>query len=182
MPTLTFIRHAESELNRENRVAGSTDCNVTPEGSEAAKKALPEDEKNFDAIYRSPLKRTAQTLEALIPGATAIVDNRLTEMNFGEWEGRIVDTIDPNELNLFRQGKFTPRGGETAQHLEARLCDFIDDMFRTYRGNEKILVVTHGGVIRAIKQIFGFLDSCGISDNLGTLTITDADYERYKNR
>lgn len=182
MPAITFIRHAESELNRENRVAGSTDCGVTPEGLEAAKKALPENEKNFDAIYRSPLRRTAQTLEALIPSATAIVDERLTEMNFGQWEGRYVDTLDPNELILCRAGKFTPPDGETAEHLDARLCDFIDDMFRTYRGNEKILAVTHGGVIRAVKQIFDFPDYCEISDNLGTLTLTTADYERYKNR
>ena len=182
MPTLTFIRHAETELNRDNSVAGSTDCNVTPEGLEAAKNALSEEEKNFDVIYRSPLRRTVQTLEALIPNASAIVDDRLTEMNFGEWEGRVVTDIDPAELDLCRQGKFTPRGGETAEHLKARLCDFLDDMFRTYRGNERILVVAHGGVIRALKQIFGFPNPCGISRNLETLTITADDYERYEKR
>ena len=48
MPRLTFVRHAETDFNRAGIFAGRTDCNITQEGFEQAKKLLKDDEK--DAI------------------------------------------------------------------------------------------------------------------------------------
>ena len=47
MLNLMFIRHAETELNKESIFAGRTDCNITKEGFEQAKEVLKDDEKNF---------------------------------------------------------------------------------------------------------------------------------------
>ena len=54
MPRLTFIRHAETDFNRAGIFEGRTDCNITQEGFEQAKKLLKDDEKDFDYIYCSP--------------------------------------------------------------------------------------------------------------------------------
>ena len=85
MPILIFIRHAETEFNRDGIFAGRTDCNITKEGFEQAKKLFEEEQKHFDYIYCSPLRRTKQTLEAIIPGSVPIVDERITEISIGEW-------------------------------------------------------------------------------------------------
>ena len=66
MLNLMFIRHAETELNRAGIFAGRTDCSITQEGFEQARGVLRDDEKNFDYIYCSPLKRTKQTLDAIL--------------------------------------------------------------------------------------------------------------------
>ncbi len=181
MPTLTFIRHAETELNKVDRFAGRTDCNVTPEGIEAAKKAFREDEKNFDVIYRSPLKRTAQTLDAILPNASAIVDERIIEADLGDWEGHPVNTVSDEDLQLYRLGKLTPPNGETRTRIDERVCSFIEDVFRTYTGNEKILIVAHGGVMCSIKQIF-VLPNALLTHNLEKFTISETDFERYEKR
>ena len=79
MPVLIFIRHAETDFNRDGIFAGRTDCNITKEGFEKAKELFIKDQKQFDYIYCSPLKRTKQTLEAIIPGSVPIVDERIIE-------------------------------------------------------------------------------------------------------
>lgn len=58
MLNLTFIRHAETTLNKSSIFCGKTDCDVTLEGLRQAKNLLKNKEKNFDFIYISPLKRT----------------------------------------------------------------------------------------------------------------------------
>ena len=57
MPILIFIRHAETDYNRAGIFAGRTDCNITNEGLEQSKRLLKDEEKDFDYIYCSPLKR-----------------------------------------------------------------------------------------------------------------------------
>lgn len=55
MPELIFIRHAESEYNREGIFAGRIDCELTEKGIEQAKNVLREKEKNFDDIMSKNL-------------------------------------------------------------------------------------------------------------------------------
>ena len=50
MPELIFIRHAESECNRDVIFAGRIDCALTKNGIEQAKNVLKDGEKNFDDI------------------------------------------------------------------------------------------------------------------------------------
>ena len=55
MPIVRFVRHAETELNKLGIFTGRTDCNITEEGFEDAKKLLNEDEKNSPSIWHSIL-------------------------------------------------------------------------------------------------------------------------------
>lgn len=60
-----------------------------------------------------------------------------------------------NELReLFRKGLYTPPGGETHSDVDKRVCDFIEDVFEKFHGDEKILVVTHNGIMRAKKKFY----------------------------
>lgn len=182
MPILTFIRHAETELNRAGIFAGRTDCNITKEGFEEAKKVLHENEKNFDYIYCSPLKRTKQTLEAIIPGSEPIVDERIIEIYIGEWEGKKKSSFDRNLLALYRTGQYTPPGAETTEQVDKRVCDFVESLYRTYKKDEKILIVTHNGVMRSIKRNFVRDYDNIMSKNLGTIILTEEDFKYYKQK
>lgn len=93
MTKIVFIRHAESEYNRDGIWAGRADCNLTEKGNEAAKELGKSLNNNFDVIYCSPLKRTKQTLNAIFPEAKPIYDERITEILIGEWENQRLKKI-----------------------------------------------------------------------------------------
>lgn len=133
MLNLMFIRHAESEYNKAGIFAGRIDCNITQEGYEKAKEVLKNDEKKFDYIYCSPLKRAKQTLQAIMPGSIPIIDERITEISIGEWEGKSKKLFDKDLLALYRAGQYTPPGAETTSQVDTRVCDFIESLFNTYK-------------------------------------------------
>ena len=179
---ITFIRHAESEYNREGIWTGRADCNLTDEGIRCAKKLGETINKDFDIIYCSPLKRTKQTLFAIFPEAKPIYDNRIIEISVGEWENTKKELYSNELRELFRKGLYTPPGGETHSDVDKRVCDFIEDVFEKFHGDEKILVVTHNGIMRAIKRIFIEKTNEIMSKNLETFVLTEEDYKRYQER
>src|SRR5690349_4324121 len=56
-------------------------------------------EEDFDLIYSSPALRCTELARALSPAF--VPDNRLQELDFGEWEGRTWDTIDQQALQAW---------------------------------------------------------------------------------
>lgn len=182
MPIVRFVRHAETELNKLGIFTGRTDCNITEEGFEDAKKLLNEDEKKFDYIYCSPLKRTNQTLQAILPGIKPIIDERIIEISLGEWEGKRKNTFDENLLALYRAGQYIPPGAETTSQVDNRVCNFIESIFENYQNDEKILVVTHNGVMRSIKRNFVKSYDDIMSKNLGSIILTDEDFKFYEQK
>lgn len=182
MPILIFIRHAETDFNRNGIFAGRTDCNITKEGFEQAKKLLKEEQKHFDYIYCSPLKRTKQTLEAIIPGSVPIVDERIIEISIGEWEGKKKDYFDKDLVALYRAGQYTPPGAETTSQVDKRVCSFVKSLFENYQDDEKILIVTHNGVMRSIKRNFVNDYNNIMSKNLGSIMLTEEHLKYYEQK
>ncbi len=178
MPKLIFIRHAESEYNKAGIFVGRTDCNITQEGIEQAKKLWKED-KPFNEIYCSPLKRAKQTLEALIPNSNPIIDERIVEASIGEWTGKKKDKINKDLVDLFRVGKYTPHGAETPKEVDKRVCNFVEDLFHKYQNDEKILIVTHNGIMKSIKRNFIKNYENIMSKNLEIVTIGEKEFEYY---
>lgn len=179
MLKLTFVRHAESENNKAGIFAGRTDCNITQEGREKAKNLLKEEEKDFDYIYCSPLKRTIQTLQEIIPNAEPIIDERIIEVSIGEWTGKKKCDVDENLLNLYRIGKYTPPGAETPKQVDKRVCDFVESLFSKYKDNEKILVIAHNGVMKSIKRNFIKNYENIMNKNLEVISVTEKEFEYY---
>ena len=154
MTTLYFVRHGKTEMNKEKKWSGLTDCDLLPEGKELLQKAFANcSASDFDVYYCSPLKRTQQTLEAIIPGQKPIIDNRIIERNFGDWEGKPYSVIDDETTELYIQGKIQPPNGETYDEVHTRVISFVSDMFKTYY-NKRILIVSHATVLRMVRDVF----------------------------
>ena len=103
----------------------------------------------FDAVVSSPRTRAVETARAL--GLPVATDERLRELDFGEFEGRTYDEIAQSEPELYRRWMETPTqvrfpGGECYADLQTRALDALGELRIAY---ESALVVTHGGVIRA---------------------------------
>lgn len=107
---------------------------------------LPE---HFDAIYSSPLQRCRLLAERL-KGTAIHYDERLLELNFGGWEMKRWDEIDPSALNVWMDNfveEKTP-DGESFHELWLRATAFFQDLQKN--SFQTIALVTHAGVIRAI--------------------------------
>lgn len=112
---------------------------------EAIKNQLPE---NFDSVYSSPSTRC--TLLAQQITLDFITDERLTELDFGDWEGETWDTVNEVDLQLWMDDfvNVIVPGGESMLQMNTRVLSFWDELLSSSAQN--IAIVTHGGVIRLI--------------------------------
>ncbi|MES2547927.1 MAG: alpha-ribazole phosphatase [Pseudomonadota bacterium] len=104
----------------------------------------------FDAVYASPLQRCSKLATALNLGET-IVDHRLMELNFGDWEMSAWDDIARDVFDTWAHNyaNLAPPNGETFSQLQQRGVHFLQEILAHYpKGN--VAIVTHGGMIRAL--------------------------------
>lgn len=175
-----FLRHAESAANAEGIYQGqSYDTWLTPRGlkqAEAAALALAR-QKEIQAIFVSPLKRTLQTAAVidqtlLIP---LIPDQRLLEINHGTWEGKKIAEFTQEEAKILTQWKAEPHkcqmpNGEHFNEVVKRAEEFLCGL-KNKPGH--FAIVTHDLVLRVIICKIGglpyeniwqlTLDNCGIT-------------------
>ena len=155
MTTLLLVRHGETDWNREGRWQGGSDTSLNELGREQAQALAAELDGDIDVIYSSDLARARETAEIIAAkvGRDVRLDPRLRERGFGAWEGLTGPEIEErfgDALRLWRAG-----GGPGADDAESfeefsdRVNDFVDEVVRTHPG-EQVLVVSHGGSIRAI--------------------------------
>lgn len=149
-----YTRHGQTVWNVENKICGATDSPLTEKGKAQAKelgeKILAEGYK-IDEILYSPLSRARDTalIVSEITGIPARPEVRLTEQNFGKWEGTPRNGAD---FQADKQNFVTSfEGGESMLKLAQRIYNVIDDI----KGQDKIyLLVAHNGISRVIESYF----------------------------
>ncbi len=162
-----FVRHGQTDWNIQHKIQGWTDIPLNAEGIRQAyetKERLKD--VPFDAVYSSSLCRAAKTAEIITEGRglTLRVDDRIKERFFGEYEEKPWDESTFNKTWLAE-----PEGTyERLDHFNKRVADFLDDL-KEKRPGETVLVVSHGGTMRAVENYFSDSgEEClGITDNGG---------------
>ena len=147
---LALIRHGPTEWNAEKRVQGSVDTPLSEAGRALMAGLLPPAGFATARAYSSPKRRARQTAQ-LLGLRNLVVDSRLAEQNWGDWEGltRAEMLARDGEDAFLRAGKalaFRPPGGESTGELHARVRSFFVDLAKL---NEDAVAVTHMGVLRA---------------------------------
>lgn len=147
-----MIRHGQTEANAAQIMAGFTDSPLTELGrnqARAAQQVFMNLEIKPAAIIHSNLSRARETAEIIneVLNVDLHEDSDLAEMNAGDMEGQPYDKV----RSLFEGWPIIPN----AEHPQ----DFFE---RVRRGKEKallmdgpVLVVCHGGVMRAFGEIYG---------------------------
>ena len=101
---------------------------------------------NPDIVYSSPLMR-ARKLAAFCGYESLVVDDRLKEMNMGEWEMQRYDDIKDDALQMWYDDYMHLRatGGEGFPDLYARVSSFFEELRKKeYR---RVAIFAHGGVL-----------------------------------
>ena len=151
-----FVRHGQTIWNVENKICGATDIALTEYGHhqaiETGRKILKEGIRADEILY-SPLMRAADTARHIseITGIPARVEPRLTEQNFGKWEGTPRDGADFKEA----KAKFacSYEGGESMLRLAQRIYNLLDDIQKESEDKTYILVA-HNGIARVVQSYF----------------------------
>ncbi len=105
-------------------------------------------------IFSSPLKRCiilAEYIEKNIKTISFEKEDRLMEMNFGDWELKNWDNIPQEELNPWMEDfvNIKVSNGESFVELHQRVENFLTDLISKKITNP-IILVAHAGVIRSI--------------------------------
>jgi broad specificity phosphatase PhoE len=161
-PTLYLIRHGETDWNAQRRLQGRRDIPLNDTGrAQAATSGLclrwllaqPE---TLDFVA-SPLLRTRETMRIVRQQLGLEVDDyrsdeRLLEIDFGEWDGYSWTEIAAREPERFaaRQAdplSFVPHGGENYRMVFKRVAAFLESLERD------TVVVAHAGVLRSFMAL-----------------------------
>ena len=142
-----MIRHGQTERNRHQVLQGRTDAPLNTTGvaqAAAVAEKFASARIQFDIVYSSPLRRAIQTAEIIAPGKAVHVDPRLTEMDYGPYEGMDLNHPDPEVVEFFRDFVHNPapKGMEQLKDVVARTGEFLEEV-RPKAESGNLLISTH---------------------------------------
>ena len=151
MPVLYYVRHGETDFNRQGRLQGRRDTPLNAHGRQQAAECGVLLRDLFARDHRqaqdfkyvsSPLKRARETMEILRATLGLQVDDyeidaRLIEIAYGEWEGLTLQEIEMRNASVLSARErdkwdFAPPGGESYRELADR--KLVQLAHRRHRG------------------------------------------------
>ncbi|HEX3255661.1 MAG TPA: histidine phosphatase family protein, partial [Gaiellaceae bacterium] len=155
MTTVYLARHGESDWNVERRWQGHADRPLTDRGREQARDlAARLADLELDAVYSSDLRRAWETAEpvAASHGLEVIRLPELREVDVGSWCGLTRDECAerfPDAFARWRDGGSGWEDGESYEEMGERIVAVVQRLAADHPDGS-ILVVSHGGPIRAV--------------------------------
>ncbi len=163
-----LMRHAATVWNREGRIQGQADSPLSPAGErQVGDWCAHVANLGLGAICSSDLGRAVATARGLnreghLPFWT---EPRLRELDWGRWTGRIHRRLRHEDPDRYaresgRGWQFRPPGGESHIDVLERALAALNDI-GTRPGPERILIVTHEGVLKCLVYHLAIRDGCG---------------------
>jgi len=151
---ISFIRHGMTKGNAEKRYIGVTDEPLSPEGiAEFINKNYPP----VDFVVVSGMKRCIETAEIIYPHNNAIIDSRLNECNFGDFEGKNYVELsgrDDYQRWIESNGKLPFPNGESLESFKYRCIGAFKDIVQEHHYKKSVAFIVHGGTIMSILEAF----------------------------
>ncbi|WP_084725615.1 histidine phosphatase family protein [Streptacidiphilus melanogenes] len=161
---LLLLRHGETALTPERRFSGvgGADPGLSEVGRSQAARAAGSTllvAAGVEAVVCSPLRRCRQTAAVVARrlGLEVVVEEGLREADFGDWDGLTSAEVQerfPEDLRAWRaSARVAPTGSaESFAEVARRVDAFKDVLLSRYRG-QRVLAVTHVGVVKALVQL-----------------------------
>ena len=142
------------------------------------------------AVYSSPLQRCATVAGALAgdvwPHPT--FDERIAEMHFGHWEGRLWAELPREEIAAWRAdiAHHVPPGGESLSQMAQRAHAFAQELTARHPEDPdcEIVLMTHVGIIQTLPRMLlgeplrGFAGNPIDYGSITRLVLRDGRFER----
>ena len=164
---LIFIRHGETDWNREFRYQGQRDVPMNERGRRQAARngrAVAGILANGDwRLVSSPLGRSLETMRVVLeaagrPKQPFATDAALVEANYGDWEGLTIAEIEERRSAEARAREadkwgYAPPNGESYAMLSERVARWLASL------DGPTFIVAHGGTLRALLHLLAGLPS-----------------------
>lgn len=155
--TIWLVRHGESTWNALGLVQGHADGpKLTKKGrQQSARIAESFRYSGVEVMYASDLERAQETATIIdkVLGIGVRTDRALRERSFGSHEGRPSHALDAAASGILADRVIDPaarpEGGESLDEVYRRARAFVERVREQHSGD--IIVVTHGGTIRAMR-------------------------------
>jgi broad specificity phosphatase PhoE len=162
--TVYLARHGESDWNAANRFQGHTDRPLTAAGRRQAE-ALADElaaSASLSAVYSSPLRRALDTAAVVGGrlGLTQVEVEDLREVDVGGWTGLSRSEVELRHPDAFKRWLEGGEGwddGESLTDMSMRVIRALERLAQAHP-DEEILLVSHGGPIRAIHAAAAGMD------------------------
>ena len=173
-PPFLLLRHGQTTWNADGRWQGWADAPLSGLGEQQARDAAAHLVAcDFTAFASSDLQRARRTAELIATGlgyeaADVVVDAGLRERNVGAFSGKTIDEILVEYPDCFEpetRRMLQVPDGESDDDLWQRAMPALVAMAHRHAG-ERLLVVSHGGVIRTIERHLD-IDPGASTPNLG---------------
>lgn len=158
---LYLIRHGLTQGNLDGKYIGQTDLSLCPEGEKTIRELVDaEIYPEVGKVYSSPLARCLETAELIYPEHKLMIVDEISEMNFGEFEGKTQAQLrDLREYTEWLRGgpEACPPNGERFEEFSLRCIEGLDTIFNDMIRREvtRAACITHGGVITNLLSGFG---------------------------
>ena len=154
---ILLVRHGETEWNVERRFQGQKDSPLTERGRRqaVAMAGLVADLIRRDGgawrLVASPLGRARDTAAVIADaaGLSLETDDRLMEINCGEWEGLTWSEVSAGLEASSRHAIFDAPGGETHDDVGVRIADFLAGL--PPEPERRVVLVSHGAAGRVMR-------------------------------
>ena len=162
---LVFIRHGETDWNREFRFQGQRDIPLNDHGRRQAERngratASILAEGSWE-LFSSPLERAVETMRLVLraagePDIHFTTDPVLREVNYGAWEGLTLAEIqeqfpEGSKARDADKWNYAPTNGESYSMLSDRIEAWLQTL------DQPAFVVAHGGVLRVLMYLLAGL-------------------------
>lgn len=146
-----LVRHTET-ICEKGICYGQSDVDIAAPFDEIFDRIISELPSQA-VIFSSPLKRCSILAKDIQKNTNAISyqeDDRLKEMNFGDWELKPWDEIPPEELNPWMEDfvNIPVSNGESFTELHSRVGGFLTEQISDLK--HPVIIVAHAGIIRSI--------------------------------
>lgn len=148
---ILFIRHTSVKYPR-GYCYGFSDIDVSDTFEEECEK-LKKRIQSFKPtkVISSPLKRCKLLAEKVFENSKIHTNNNLKELNYGDWENLTWESIGVPEKGdwMYKYPSKKTPNGESFEDMKIRVCKVFENELTKF-DDQKIAIVCHGGVIKAI--------------------------------
>ena len=182
--TVDLLRHGDTG---HDSFRGQLDDPLTELGWQQSHAAV--GAGGWEVVLSSPLRRCADfaRLHARTHDLPLVLDARLAEYSFGEWQGVPMAQLAESQGEALGRfwadpGRYPPPGAESMGAFGARLSAALDDIIAA-RAGKRVLVLTHGGAIRLLRCLAERRPLTAMSDFVvGHASLHRLDWAAYRAR
>lgn len=138
---ITYFVHGTTVDNQNNVSSGWHDAELSELGRKQSQELKDQvKDKAFDVVFCSDLKRAVESAELTFKGVVPIiVDARLRECNYGKFNAKPSDVVEPMQEKCVSE-RFPE--GESYEDVKTRVADFLSMLEKDYAG-KNVAIVAH---------------------------------------